>query len=281
MSALTDLSDVINRLTGGNSGAPENIFWYKDAVAAGSTAVTVAGRFSSLWQYSGIPSGANAPGAVAAPDNTTTGGLKQTDPAGGAQKFLLGATAHASQPGTLILYDRLLHISGLDGTSVAAQTVGGTLTRYTSGSTCVGNQIWIEIYTLIGATSRTITASYTNQAGTAGQITQAANIGNTGLREVQRVIPLTLASGDTGVEAVASVTLSASTGTVGDFGVTVAHPLLYIPIGATGTGNVRDLISGLPAIQQIFTDACLAWCWLAQGTTAPVIFGSTHFIEKA
>lgn len=277
MTALSDLSDIINRCTGGNSGSPENIFFYKDArVAGAAAAATVAGRITSLWQYDGQPSAGAAPGAVTAPTNATAGALKQTNPGGARQKWLLGATAAPLAAGTLILYDRLLHISGLSGTTTTAQTVGGTLTRNTGGA---GNQIWVEVYTQIGASSTTITASYTNQSGTSGKTTAATAFGNTGFREAQRIIALPLASGDTGVQAVASVTVLATTGTAGNFGVTVARPLLVMPVGVLGVGTIRDLIAGLPGILEVDTNACLAWAWLANGTSAPQIMGSVHMIE--
>lgn len=278
MANLTDLSDIIERVTGGNSGTPEHLFYYKDGRVAAAAGVTVAGRFSSLWQYNGQPSHGAAPGAVAAPDNTTTGGLKQTDPGGGRQKWLLGGTASASVAGTLVIYDRLLHISGLNGTLNTAQTVGGSITRYT-GAESVGNQIWVEVYTQIGTTATTITASYTDQDGNSGITSQTAAIGGTGLREVQRMIQIPVASGDTGVRAVASVTLAATTGTAGNFGVTIARPLAYIPLGVVGTGSVRDFISGLPSVIEIKTDACLSLAWLANGTAGPQIWGSLHMVE--
>lgn len=280
MAALTDLNDIVNRCTGGNSGAPENIFFYKDArVGAAAAGATIAGRLQSLWQYEGQPSSGAAPTTVATPDNTTNGGLKQTDPAGGTQKWLLGMTAAALNPGTLILYDRLLHIGNLSGTVTTAQTVGGSLTRYT-GTASVGNQIWVEIYTQIGTTATTITANYTDQDGNASQTTVATAIGGTNNREVQRIIALPLAVGDTGVRAVASVTVLATTGTAGAFGVSIVRPLLVIPLGVTGAGSTRDLIAGLPGPIEIQTDACLALAWLANTTAAPQVFGSIHMIEK-
>ena len=281
MAALTDLSDVINRVTGGNNGTPEHIFWYRDArVGAAAAAATVAGRLTSLWQYDGQPSdGAVPPTTAAAPDDTTTGGLMQTDPGGGRQKWLLGGSASSLSAGTLFLYDRLLHISGLSGTVTTAQTVGGTLTRYTTGTASEGNQIFAEIYTQIGATGTTITASYTNQAGTSGKTTQATNFGATGFREAQRMIQLPLAAGDTGVQAVATTTVLATTGTAGNFGINIMRPLLTIPLAVVGTGSIRDLIAGLPSITEILTDACLFWGWLANGTTSPQVFGDIHMIE--
>lgn len=278
MSALTDLSDIVNRLTGGNSGTPEQLYFWKDSRVAGAAAVApVAGRMSSLWLYSGTPGAGVAPGAVAAPTRATAGALAQANPGGGRQKWLLSLMAALSQPGTLILYDRLLHISGLSGTNTGAQTVAGSLTRYTSGA---GNQIWIEVYTQIGASSTTITASYTDQDGNTGQTTESTAIGNTGLREAQRIIPLNLAGGDNGVRAVASVTLAATTGTAGDFGVTVAHPLMSVSVDTLGAAQIRDAISGLPGIPELLTDACLALAFFPSTTTALQAFGGIVAVEK-
>lgn len=278
MASLTDLGDIAAQLT--TSGRAEHLFSFIDSRVGASAAVaTVAARFTSLWQYNKTTGGGGAaPGAVAAPDNTTTGGLLQTDPSGGREKWLLGMNATIlGNSGTLILYDRLLHISGLSGTSTSAQTVSGSLTRNTGG---FGNQIWVEIYTQIGTTATTITASYTNQSGTSGRTTKATSIGGTGLREAQRMIPLPLQDGDTGVQAVASVTLAASTTTAGDFGVVVARPLLVLPISPVSTGSTRDCIAGFPSINEIDTDACLALSFLANSTAAPQVYVQLSTVEK-
>lgn len=281
MAALTDISDIINRLTGGNSGTPDHKWFWKDnRVGASAATAAVAHRLLSLWTYNGCPGApVLGPGAVAAPDNTTNGSLKQADPGGGRQKWLLGMSAAANTAGTLILYDRLLHISGLNGTTITAQTVGGSLTRYT-GAESAGNQIWIEIYTAIGSTGTTITANYTDQSGNSGQTTEAAIIGGTGYSEAQRFIPLQLADGDTGVQAVASVTLAASTLTAGNFGVTVVRPLATLSIGGIGYGNIVDSISKITGIPEIKAGACLAFAFMPNSTTSPQILGSIHTIEK-
>lgn len=278
MTALTNLSDVINRATGGNSGAPENIFWFKDGrVDAAAASAPVAGRWVSLWMYEGVPAGGPAPTTVAAPTNSTDGAMKQTNPAGGAEKWLIGAFGATSQPASLMVYDRLLHIGGLNGTTTTAQTVAGSLTRNTGG---VGNQIWVEISTIIGTTATTITASYTNQAGTSGRTTIATAFGGTGLREAQRFIQLPLQQGDTGVQAVASVTVLASTTTAGDFGVVVARPLALIPMQNSGVGTLVDYISGRPGPIKCDSSACLATAILCNTTTALQTYGSLHFIES-
>jgi hypothetical protein len=276
MTAYADLSEYVNRITGGNSGTPENLFCWKDARVAGAAAVaTVAGRITSLWRYEGIPSHGADPTTVAAPTNATDGALKQTDPGGGREKWLGGVSGCALAAGTLILYDRLLHIGSLNATTITAQTVGGTLTRNTGG---VGNMIWAEVYTIIGTTATTITASYTNQAGTASRTTAAVAFGATGLREVGRIIPLSLQAGDTGVQAVASCTVLATTGTAGNFGITVARPLAMISIGSAGVGAVKSFMDG--PMPEIDTGACLAWAWVANGTSAPQFAAQLSMAER-
>lgn len=279
MAELTDLSDIINRTTGGNSGTPETIFFHKDARVGASAAVaTIAGRYTSLWQYGGQPgSNASTPSAEN-PTNASQGSMYQTDPSGGRVKWLLGATACSSAAGTLTLYDRLWHGSGLSGTVTTSQTHSGAVSRYTTTES-VGNQLLAEIYTQVGTTATTITVTYLDQNGSSSTSVATA-FGATGLREAQRIIPIPLAAGDTGVTEVVSVTLAATTGTAGSFGITIARPLLTLPLGLVGCGAVRDLITGLPGILEVKTDACIAMHWFANSTGAPQVFGSLHFIEK-
>lgn len=277
MAALADLSDLINRATGGSSGTPQNVFLHKQARIAGAAATAlIAGRMASLWRYDGHPAGGAVPGAVAAPTNATVGALPFTDPGGGRQSWMVQAWATGLVGGTLILVDRLLHIGGLSGTVTTAQTVGGSLTRNTGGE---GNMLLAEIYTQIGATSTTITASYTNQAGTTGRTTTAVAIGNTGFREVTRAILLPLQSGDTGVQAVASCTLAATTGTAGSFGITVVRPRAYVGIGAAGNPGWRDFVTGLPGIPENEAGSCLSFLWVPNNTTAPELFGGYGIVE--
>ena len=284
MAALTDLSDIINRLTGGNSGTPEIVNVYTDNRAAGAAAVAqVIGRLTSLWQYHKMPGGEGAvPTASAIPVNDTAGAFFQTDPSGGRQKWLLGAIAASSTGGTLTVYDRLVHQGGLDGTVTTAQTTNlptTALTRY-SGTNSVGNFIGVEIYAQIGTTATTFTVSYTNQAGTSGRTTKAVSIGGTGLREAQRIIICALQDGDTGVRSIESVTLAASTTTAGNFGVFIGHPIISIPLVSAGLAVPRDLVTGLPSIQEILTDACLTGYWNAASTIAPQINLQLSTVEK-
>lgn len=282
MAALTDLSDLINRLTGGNNGSPETQFWHKVPRIAGAAATApIAGRMASAWQYDGMPAGGAVPTSAAIPDRTTTGALPFTAPGGSREKFLISAGIAPQVGGVFMLYDRLFHIGGLSAALTTDQTVQGApaspaLTRNTGGK---GNIVWAEIYTTIGTTSTTLTMTYTDQDGIGGH-TATVNIGGTGFREVTRVLRIPLASGDTGVQAVEKVKLTATTATAGNFGVTIAQPLAWIPVGAAGAGGWRDYTTGLPGIPAIDPDACLAVAFIPASATAPELYGANTFVEK-
>jgi hypothetical protein len=282
MAAITDLSDLINRQSGGNSGTPNNLFYHKVPRVAGVAATApIIGRGCSLWTYDGMPAGGAVPTSGAIPDRTTTGALPFLVATGGRDTHLIGASITPVTAGVFLLYDRLFHIGGLSGTSTAAQTVQGSpaspaLTRNTGGA---GNMAWYEIYTIVGTSAAVMTMNYTNQAGTSGQ-TSTINIGTTGFREVTRAQRIQLAAGDTGIRAINTVTLSTTTGTVGNFGITIAQPLAWIPVGAAGTAGWRDYTTGLPGIPVINPDACLALMFIPAAATAPEVWGSLATIEK-
>lgn len=308
MAQLQNISDVINRLSGGGNAAPQTISTFDDArlFTGGLPATPVVGRWSSLWLYAGEPGSGLVPTSSIGqpPSNTTPGSAAQTSPATGQQQWLLGIAATSLVQGTLMLYDRLLHSGGLSAIATGSQTVnvlsgaltgggsttGGTpftlisggLTRYTGGA---GNQIWLEIYTAVGVTPTNFWASYLNQNG--NQSITSFNpysiipaIGGTTHSEAQRMIPLTLRSGDTGVSNVQYVLLSGSTGTAGNYGVTVIHPLAYVNIGLVGVSTLRDFITGLPNGVQIQPGACLAWAWFPEVATVPQIHAELYIVNE-
>lgn len=278
MTAPADLSEYINRATGGNSGNPQYITKFMPGRIAGAAApATIAGRPASLLTYDSTIGAGVAPGAVAAPGRTLNGALGQIDATGGRDLWCSFAGGGANVTGRLVLYDRLLHISGLSGTVTTAQTVGGTLTRNTGGT---GNQIWAEIYSQVGTTVTTITASYTDQGAASGNTTIATTFGGTGFREQTRIIPLPLNASDSGVQAVASCTVLATTGTAGNFGITVARPLMSIPFEAIGSGgSVSALASGIGPVK-IDADACLCLAFFPNTTTVPEIWTDFFFWER-
>jgi hypothetical protein len=235
---------------------------------------------ASAWTYDGMPAGGAVPTVGAIPDRTTQGALPFTPPAGSRDKYLISAGVTSLGPGIYLLYDRLFHIGGLSGISTAVQDVQGSpaspaLTRNTGGA---GNMVWYEIYTTIGTTTANLTMNYVDQNGDSASSTM--NIGASNFREVTRAQRIPLAAGDTGVQSVTSVQLSASTTTAGNFGITIAQPLAWIPVNVGGTSGWRDYTTGLPGIPTINPDACLALAYISASATPPEISAAATFVEK-
>lgn len=209
----------------------------------------------SLWTIA--PGAGAAPSTAVACDRTTLGGLEQRAPSG--SNYLARTHIGCTSSGMWILYDRLCHQGGLDGTVTTAQTTNlptAALTRYTDG---VGVMAMVENYSTGGATPTTFTLSYTNQAGTSGQTSQPVAFGGTGNRENVRAFLVPLQSGDYGVRSVESLTLASTTSGIGNFGITLIRPLLFLPVNMTSSAAVTiDSLFHLGMLPEE-DEACLAW----------------------
>jgi hypothetical protein len=160
----------------------------------------------------------------------------------------------------LILVDLLNVNGGLSGTVTTAQTTNlptAALTRHTSGE---GVMAGIVIYTTLGTTATTITISYTNSSGVGSRTSTATSFGATGFREGGLLIPIPLQAGDTGVQSIESVTVTATTGLAGNFGVCLFKPLAMISLeSATGVMPLDAVSTGciIGSLCEIDPDACL------------------------
>lgn len=154
----------------------------------------------------------------------------------------------------------LLNVSGgLNGTLTTAQTTGlptAALPRYTDG---VGVCIGIRIYTAVGATATTLTCSYTNQAGTAGRTSKPIVFGGASANTAGVLLIVPLQDGDTGVRSVESITVAATTGTAGNFGVWLFKPLALLPSFGTEKNGQIGYAEGMQAgrLVKVFPNACL------------------------
>lgn len=179
---------------------------------------------------------------------------------------------------TIYLYDRLAHMGGLSGTSTSAQTANVTLTTAASQSRCQSNgsdvQWYLQWYADTGGTAVTATITYTNQSGTTGRTTTVSLAATRKITYLQPIYPNT---NDKSIQSIQSVTLSATTGTVGNFGVTATKPITSLPIPIANISNVYDYSNlGLP---QVSSNACLAFFFLAGTTTSGVMYGTIDLIK--
>lgn len=225
------------------------------------------------------------PGASAAVDRTTTGAFGQRNPAvADGLRVWLRSLVHGNSNvfnATLMIADRLVQSGGLDGTVTGAQSTNlptAALTRYTSGT---GVLAGVEMYTTIGSTPTTMTYTYTDDAGNGGQVGPAIDIGGSTRQQAGRFLMLPLLPGDGGVRAVASVNLAGSTGTAGNFGITLFKPLAAVPLRMMGdnlnSGDPLRVLGG--ALPAVVDDACLFFLVLGGGQASSGLEGELAFVE--
>lgn len=242
------------------------------------TAPKAAGAYQSSWLAAGNPgAGSAAPAYTAGSGYTcskdTNGAIKIEN--GAVQLWLANLALACTQPGMIILADRLWSCSGM-GFAAGTYTIttpGNLPARITNNG--IGCELWIEQFVAAGAASGTLTANYLNantgaaKSGAIAAVVSAPVIGQ------MQIVPL--AAGDTGIRQLTSIVTSA-TWTSGSFGATILKRIVEIPIPATNQGVVLDWAQlGLPKIPN---DACLFAFFLANGTTAPVILGSMTTVDK-
>ncbi len=262
MSAITSMDQLVSAL---RNPRP----FYKSSVTS-----AVAGQLQSLWRANGEPTAGAIPasGSGAACSSSTSGALLIDALASGESLFLARLSVLMSTSGSVLLYDRLVANKPARGNLNTSQTVNSVaLPRFTDG---IGVEIWLEVYTAVGATAATVTVSYTNQDGTPGRTSIATiSIASAG---AGRMFKCQLQAGDTGVLSVQSATLSASTGTAGNFGITLLYRLSEAPVLLANLGIVLDQFAlGLPTLAQ-FGDSqpCLAMAVLCTTTSTGNVMGS-------
>jgi hypothetical protein len=182
-------------------------------------------------------------------------------------------------PAQLMLVDLQGYWPGISNNSAVAQTLTGTPTlRYTNGAGC--RLFWVQT-AAAGATAQNIALSYSNTVPTAGRtlpVTVAmtasgivGHISHSGTAANNYGPFLPLASGDTGVSTVATVTFSAAN--TGTGALCLARPLLTLPLTTVSVAAERDLLNQLPSLPRVMDGACLTWLYFAGAATG----ASTNF----
>lgn len=244
------------------------------------------GRWYDMSMLSGLPVANAWPGTALAwkTCNEATGNGTQIFgmPHGGNVsadiKHLLNinawGTAATAVPGTLMLVDMQGYWPGISNNTTSAQTLTGTPSlRYANGAGCRLYQVQTSA---AGATAQNIACSYTDQAGNTGNTLPvtvamtasaiAGHISHSGTAANNYGPFLPLASGDSGVQNVATVTMSAAN--TGTFALVLARPLATITLSVAGLMTEKDLLNQIPSLPRIYDGACLTWIWGAGAATA-------------
>jgi hypothetical protein len=278
------MDDLVNEITIGKFNRTD---WNK---ITGGTTYT-AGRWYDFSGLNGTPV-ANAFAGTALAwrtcDETTGNGTQIFGlPHGGNvspnTKHVLNVSAITSVatgvPAQLMLVDLQGYWPGITNNSATAQTLTGTPSlRYTNGAGC--RLFWAQT-AAAGATAQNIALSYSNTVPTAGRtlpVTVAmtasgivGHISHSGTAANNYGPFLPLASGDTGVSTVATVTFSAAN--TGTGALCLARPLLTLPLTTVSVAAERDLLNQLPSLPRVMDGACLTWLYFAGAATA----ASTNF----
>lgn len=230
--------------------------------------------------------GTSSFGILATPTAYGSGGTTYTQTAGtagyphwtagtGTVSYLARLNATFASAGALFVYDLMWACSGFSGIVTTAQTVvsfSGMPTRNTTGLGC---EIWVYCTTATGATASNITCSYTNQAGVSGHTTVSTAMITS--MPAGRMFQLLLQSGDTGVQSIQSITLSASTGTAGSFGVMIVNRLATIGGLVPNVTNQFDFAGlGLPVVSD---SSCLMFVNLASTTSSGIIYAAADIAQ--
>lgn len=276
---FSSMDDLVNEITSGKFNRAD---WNKLTGAAAYT----AGRWFDMSGLAGTPV-ANAFAGTALAwrtcDEATGNGTQIFGlPHGGNvspdTKHILNVSAVTAVatgvPSQLMLVDLQGYWPGITNNSATAQTLTGTPTlRYTNGAGC--RLFWVQTATA-GATAQNISVSYTNTTPTAGRALPvtvamtasaiAPHISHSGTAANNYGPFLPLASGDTGVSNVATVTFSAAN--TGTGALCLARPLLTLPLTTASVAAERDLLNQLPSLPRVMDGACLTWLYFAGAATA-------------
>ena len=248
---------------------------------------TALGQIHSLWRATGQPGQGTIPGAAAACINTTVGALgftQQTAPATSYLGILEGLCSNAGT--TLEIHDRLVASGNMSGVVTTAQT-GFDLATFLASNNIDARkgdanysdvQWWLEWYTDTGASAVTATVNALFNDASSANLT-AISLAAT--RRASLMIPLNglIGAAQAGrfIQGINSVTLSATTGTAGAFGITATRyrAAMYKPIAsARFTQNAMDL--GFPEINN---SACLQVVQIAATTTTGIVRATGKIIH--
>lgn len=257
-----------------SAGQTDRQDWNKITGAA----AYAAGRWYETLSLGGYPPATAFPGTALAwktcDDATGDGTTRFGIPHGGNVSALIKhlstmaawSTAATGVPSVLQLVDVQGYYPGINMNLATAQTLTGTPAfRYTDGAGC---RAFLAARATTGATAHNVAMSYTNSASTAGR-TLPVTVACTASAIVPHIVHsgtaannygpyLPLASGDTGIKSVQTVTISAASGS-GTAALVIVKPLATIPLSIASLMTEKDFWNQLPSAPQIKDGACLGF----------------------
>jgi hypothetical protein len=258
---------------GGNVGAGINLSSFPGQFGAGNnfdgtalnwvTCNDASGNGSRIF---GIPHGGNV-----SPDK------KHLISASAIHPLVAASNAVPIVGGNLILADLQGYWPGISHATTTTQNLLGTPSlRYTNGDGC---RLYNVVTSALAATVHNITISYRNQlnnTSSAGPnaVRTLAQIGQILNLAAGSGLYAPLVNGDTGVQNVNSITMSAAS--TGTSALCLARPLIHVPlVGGSYIVTEREFVNQTPSMPEIKDGACLIWLYVsAIGSSSSSVGGN-------
>lgn len=269
--AITSLDDII-------AGVKTPQFFAKTTVANTST-----GRQHSFWGVGGIPGAGSYDTslvgvALSSSTSLINGQIPYYNATATKQMHLARAVGMSSTSGIIFICDRLWHNGGMTITSNTLQTVNSAPwpARDNNGSiNGEGVLIGVEISTVTGAGTPTITLGYTNSDNTSGR-TATNQLPTFSTAPVGAFFPIGLQAGDKGVKSIQSITLSA-TWTTGVMNLVAYRVLAVLEQPNSNIGSSVDaLTGGLPKLYDGTVPFILS---ISGGSSSYRVYGQLIYAE--
>lgn len=248
---------------------------------------TAAGQFHSLWRANGQPSAGPQPTSAAVVTLGDTGTFNFANQISPATSYIGGMEALCSNAGaTLEIHDRLMHSGAAVGNVTTAQTnIAVDLNGVTESNMVarIGDanfsdvQWWLEWYADTGTTAVTATVNVTYSDGSSGNL---APISLASSRRPSYMQPLNTFQNhgqNKFIRAVNSVTLSATAGGTGNFGVTATRfrGAIYMPsANSRFTADWAQMI-----LPEIYNDSALFAVMAVATTTTGTVRATGKIIH--
>lgn len=180
--------------------------------------------------------------------------------------------AMSTQPGSLLICDKIWVNSGIDVTLTTEQTFTGSaqIPARDANGTVTGDGVFaaVEVSTVTGAGTPTLTLKYLN---TSGNTKTATNVVSTVATSIAGTFyPIGLAAGDTGIQKAVSLTLSA-TWTSGAISVVLYRILARLELTVANIPNAIDSLTG--GFPRIYDNSVLFSLFIPSTTTTSNISG--------
>lgn len=246
----------------------------------GTITNTAAGALASMWRATGQPGQGAIPGTTpAVPTKATLGAIDFTNQTAPATSYLAWAELYSSNSGGGIeFHDRVAHMGGLVLNVTTAQTITGLdlstigLSAERLGAADYSDLQWfLEVYTDGGATASNATINVTYDDASTGNLL-VVPVGSTlrAGRMIALIRYIPTAQQGRKIRGINSVTLSASTGTAGNFGFTCTRQRTGKAFSIANTPTTFTWADGFPEIPN---DACLMMAINCTTTTSGFVNG--------